>query len=251
MAVAVVALAVPAVAAAQTPTYAYGPSNYLGEPGVQDEAYCAAAGNTWPATGSIADGTPIPQGTFLDLVAGQPSWDSHYTGATPAVWVVGVGLSCNNPPAGYVQQGTTDSSMPVPVGLYTVYGPPAGYVAPASTSTATAAQAPTYSYGAANWVGEPGVQDEAYCAATGNTWPATGSIADGTPIPQGTFLDLVAGQPSWDSHYTGATPAVWVVGVGLSCNNPPAGDVQVGTTDSAMSLPEGLYTVYGPRPTTG
>jgi hypothetical protein len=116
---------------------------------------------------------------------------------------------------------------------------------------AAAAQAPTYSYGPSNWVGEFGVQDEAYCAAAGNTWPSGTSRPAGAAIPQGTFLDLVAGQPSWDSHFTGATPAAYVVGVGLTCNNPPAGDVLLGRSTDAMLLPEGLYPVYGPRATTG
>src|SRR5579883_3191899 len=98
IAAAVVALAVPAAALAQTGTdpgvaYGYGPSNYVGEPGVQPEAYCAAAGDTWPATGATAADTPIPQGTMLELVAGQPSWDSHYSGATPAIYVVDYGLT--------------------------------------------------------------------------------------------------------------------------------------------------------------
>jgi len=56
-------------------------------------AYCSVAGNTWP------DGTPIPPGTFLNLLAGQTSTDAHYTGATPAFWVEGVGLTCSLNPS--------------------------------------------------------------------------------------------------------------------------------------------------------
>ena len=56
-------------------------------------AYCSVAGNTTP------DGTPIPPGTFLNLLAGQPATDAHYTGATPAFWVEGVGLTCSLNPS--------------------------------------------------------------------------------------------------------------------------------------------------------
>lgn len=55
--------------------------------------YCAAAGDTWQ------DGAAIAAGTFLDLVAGQPSTDPHYTGATPASFGEGYGLTCDALPA--------------------------------------------------------------------------------------------------------------------------------------------------------
>ena len=58
------------------------------------EAYCSVAGNTNPFTGA-----PIAPGTFLDLLAGQPKTDAHYTGAVPAWWVQGVGLTCSLTPA--------------------------------------------------------------------------------------------------------------------------------------------------------
>ncbi len=58
------------------------------------EAYCSVAGNTNPFTGA-----PIPAGTFLNLLAGQPATDKHYTGAVPAWWVQGVGLTCSLTPA--------------------------------------------------------------------------------------------------------------------------------------------------------
>jgi len=51
--------------------------------------YCAAAGDTMP------DGAPILPGTFLNLLLGQPLTDSHYTGATPAFYVKGVGIKCS------------------------------------------------------------------------------------------------------------------------------------------------------------
>jgi len=146
----------------------------------------------------------------------------------------------------------TDSvTMPEPTGMYQAFGPPAG-TAPSSTpytsQTAPASTpAPAFSYTAGDVLGQPGVQSEVYCAAQDNTWPATGTIAAGTAIPQGTMLELVAGQPSWDSHYTGATPAIYVVGTGLTCDNPPAGDVLQGVTDSVtMPEPTGMYQVFGP-----
>ena len=58
------------------------------------EAYCSVAGNTNPFTGA-----PIAPGTFLDLLAGQPNTDKHYTGDVPAWFVQGVGLTCSLTPA--------------------------------------------------------------------------------------------------------------------------------------------------------
>jgi hypothetical protein len=51
--------------------------------------YCSVVGNTWQ------DGSPISPGTFLNLLGGQPDTDSHYTGATPAFWVEGLGITCD------------------------------------------------------------------------------------------------------------------------------------------------------------
>jgi len=58
------------------------------------EAYCSVAGDTNPFTG-----TPIAPGTFLNLLAGQAATDMHYTGAVPAWWVQGVGLTCSLTPS--------------------------------------------------------------------------------------------------------------------------------------------------------
>ena len=58
------------------------------------EAYCSVAGNTNPFTG-----TPIAPGTFLNLLACQAATDKHYTGAVPAWWLQGVGLTCSLTPA--------------------------------------------------------------------------------------------------------------------------------------------------------
>ena len=71
--------------------------------------YCSVAGDTW------LDGSPIEPGTFLNLDDGQPSTDWHYTGATPALDVQGLGLTCDPPPAGYGEQGF--------VGAYPFYAP--------------------------------------------------------------------------------------------------------------------------------
>jgi uncharacterized surface protein with fasciclin (FAS1) repeats len=80
--------------------------------GENNAGYCAVAGNTTPA------GQPIPAGTFLLLKLGQPSWDYHYAGATPAIYVGGQGITCDAPPAGLQQTGTAPDSLGVPGGLY-------------------------------------------------------------------------------------------------------------------------------------
>lgn len=56
-------------------------------------AYCSVSGNTMP------NGAPLAPGTFLNLLAGQPASDKHYTGAVPAWYVQGVGLTCELTPA--------------------------------------------------------------------------------------------------------------------------------------------------------
>jgi hypothetical protein len=70
--------------------------------------YCAVSGNTFP------DGTPIPPGTFLNLELGQPDTDPYYSGAYPANYIEGVGLTCDPPPAGYVQDGLFPGPFPAP-----------------------------------------------------------------------------------------------------------------------------------------
>jgi hypothetical protein len=79
--------------------------------------YCAVAGNTYP------DGTPIPPGTFINLLEGQPDYDPNYKGATIANYIEGMGITCDPPPAGYVRKGFADSDD-VPAGLYPFYGKP-------------------------------------------------------------------------------------------------------------------------------
>ena len=62
--------------------------------------YCAGAGDYNGLTGA-----PIAPGTFLDLVTGQPDLDPAYRGATPASYLEDAGITCDPPPAGYVQSG--------------------------------------------------------------------------------------------------------------------------------------------------
>jgi hypothetical protein len=62
--------------------------------------YCAGVGDSNPFTGQ-----PILPGAFLDLVRGHPASDPRYQGATPALFVAGKGITCDAPPAGYVQTG--------------------------------------------------------------------------------------------------------------------------------------------------
>lgn len=64
--------------------------------------YCSVPGDT-DETGAL-----LQPGTFLDLTVGAPSVDGHYAGAVPATFVQGAGLSCGNPPGGYVREGFVD-----------------------------------------------------------------------------------------------------------------------------------------------
>lgn len=68
--------------------------------GGQRAGYCSAPGDTNPFTGEV-----YAQGTFLDLLYGQPSSDSHWANATLAIYVAGHGITCDPPPAGYVLDG--------------------------------------------------------------------------------------------------------------------------------------------------
>ena len=93
-----------------------GPSGSANDPHTESPppprgGYCSVAGNTYP------DGKPIAPGTFLDLQLGQPATDPHYTGATPANYIQGKGLTCDPPPAGYVRDGFA-GSPDVPSGIY-------------------------------------------------------------------------------------------------------------------------------------
>ena len=80
--------------------------------------YCSVAGNTW------ADGTRIQPGTFLNLIDGQNGTDGEFTGATPALYLEGLGISCDVP-EGYTATHET-------VG-YAGYGDPGSYLYYAKT----------------------------------------------------------------------------------------------------------------------
>jgi hypothetical protein len=81
--------------------------------------YCSVAGNTNANTG-----TAIAAGTFLNLAAGQPSTDSHYTGATPARYFQGKGINCDAP-AGYtLTNQTVGYGGPGDAGSYPYYTKP-------------------------------------------------------------------------------------------------------------------------------
>jgi hypothetical protein len=81
-------------------------------------AYCTVAGN------SSDDGIPLFPGTFVNLDDGQINSDAHYTGATPAIFVEGVGLTCAPPPAGYTLQGLATAAMNVDANTYPYYAAP-------------------------------------------------------------------------------------------------------------------------------
>jgi hypothetical protein len=82
------------------------------DPNIGHIGYCSVSGNTKP------DGFPIPPGTFLTLVANQPQVDPNYSGAYPAIYVEGTGITCAAPPAGYVRAGFAPESLHVPGGVY-------------------------------------------------------------------------------------------------------------------------------------
>jgi hypothetical protein len=94
-------------------------STYVLTPSAGRAGYCATAGDTWQ------DGTAIRPGTFLDLIAGQPESDTHYTGATLAIYVHGKGITCDPPPAGWTRQGRADSAGPSsdPTAPYAYFAP--------------------------------------------------------------------------------------------------------------------------------
>jgi hypothetical protein len=81
--------------------------------------YCSVAGDTRPS------GAPIPPGTFLDLVGGQPANDPHYTGAVAANYFQGLGITCDVL-AGYTRTGELVGSGG--------HGDPGSYIYYAKTS---------------------------------------------------------------------------------------------------------------------
>ena len=80
--------------------------------GTPRAAYCAADGNTG------TDGAKLTVGSFLNLRVGQPARDPSYAGATLARLVEGKRLTCDTPPAGFVQKGLAGDAQHVPDCLY-------------------------------------------------------------------------------------------------------------------------------------
>jgi len=83
-------------------------------------AACSVAGNKNPVTGE-----PIAPGTFLDLYASQVASDPHYAGATPPLFVEGIGLTCKAPPPGYELEGFAGDEQRVGSGYYPYWAAPA------------------------------------------------------------------------------------------------------------------------------
>ena len=79
--------------------------------------YCSAPGNRSP------DGTPLVPGTFLDLTVNDARTAGNYSGAVPASFVEGVGLTCAPPPPGYVRHGFAGAANQVAPGIYPYYRP--------------------------------------------------------------------------------------------------------------------------------
>jgi hypothetical protein len=62
-------------------------------------------------------------GVFLVLHANEPAVDPRYRGAVPANYIAGVGLTCSQPPPGYVNVGFAGASDQVLVGVYPKFQP--------------------------------------------------------------------------------------------------------------------------------
>ena len=80
-------------------------------------AYCSVSGNTW------ISGRAMTPNTFLNLEWEQILVDGHYFKATPAIFVVGTGLTCDPPPAGMKRDGYATGFYNVPAGIYALYHP--------------------------------------------------------------------------------------------------------------------------------
>jgi hypothetical protein len=79
--------------------------------------YCSVPGNL------SSDGTPLVPGTFLDLTVSAAESSSNYSGAVPANFVEGVGLTCAAPQKGYVRDGFAGAVNQVTPGIYPYYRP--------------------------------------------------------------------------------------------------------------------------------
>jgi hypothetical protein len=64
------------------------------------------------------------RGQFLQLDLNQARRDSRYRGATFANFVAGQGLTCAQPPPGFVRHGFATSDLGVPPGVYPYYTSP-------------------------------------------------------------------------------------------------------------------------------
>jgi hypothetical protein len=63
-------------------------------------------------------GAPIAAGSFVNLLADQPTVDPHDKGAAPAIYVEGTGITCDPPPAGYAVSGYAGDAQHVAAHLY-------------------------------------------------------------------------------------------------------------------------------------
>jgi hypothetical protein len=75
--------------------------------------YCSVAGNVNPFTGAS-----IAPGTFLNLDTDQAATDPSYKGAVAANFVEGIGITCDPPPVGYLQNGFATDADNVGGGFY-------------------------------------------------------------------------------------------------------------------------------------
>ncbi len=80
--------------------------------------YCSVPGNT------NVDGSALQPGTYLDLIVGEPTRNGRYSGAVPANFIHGIGLTCSAPPPGYVRRGLATVAQNVRAGIYPYYVPP-------------------------------------------------------------------------------------------------------------------------------
>jgi hypothetical protein len=60
-------------------------------------------------------------GAFVQLAYNQVRSDPKYKGATPANFIAGEGITCSQPPAGYLHDGFATADLGVPPGIYPYY----------------------------------------------------------------------------------------------------------------------------------
>jgi hypothetical protein len=77
-----------------------------------------------PATATPTERTAYClSGRFVDLYRDQPSWDARYLGATPAFFVEGKGLTCDEPAEGLKRRGWAGRRQHVSPGIYPYFTP--------------------------------------------------------------------------------------------------------------------------------